>query len=52
MNIVDEIAAADTQRLLDLQVASANVEENQRILTEEMLDLQDTRDSFPKVRKF
>lgn len=46
MNIVDEIAAADTQRLLDLQVASANVEENQRILTEEMLDLQDTRDQL------
>lgn len=46
MNMVDEIAAADTQRLLDLQVASANVEENQRILTEEMLDLQDTRDQL------
>ena len=46
MNIVDEIAAADTQRLLDLQVASANVEENQRILTEEMLDLQDTREQL------
>lgn len=43
MNIVDEIAAADTQRLADLQVASANVEESQRILTEEMLDLQETR---------
>lgn len=43
MNMVDEIAQADTQRLLDLQVASANVEENQRILTEEMLDLQETR---------
>ena len=46
MNIVDEIAAADTQRLLDLQVASANVEENQRILTEEMLDLKDTREQL------
>ena len=46
MNIVDEIAAADTQRLLDLQVASANVEENQRILPEEMLDLQDTREQL------
>ena len=43
MNMVDEIAAADTQRLLDLQIASANVEENQRILTEEMADLQETR---------
>lgn len=43
MNMVDEIAAADTQRLLDLQIASANVEENQRILNEEMLDLQETR---------
>lgn len=32
MNMVDEIAAADTQRLVDLQVASATVEENQRIL--------------------
>ena len=43
MNIVDEIAAADTRRLLDLQVAAANVEENQRILNEEMADLQETR---------
>jgi len=43
MNMVDEIAAADTQRLLDLQVAAANVEENQRILNEEMEDLEDTR---------
>ena len=43
MNMVDEIAAADTQRLVDLQVASATVEENQRILNEEMLDLQETR---------
>lgn len=43
MNMVDEIAAADTQRLLDLQIASATVEENQRILSEEMLDLQETR---------
>ena len=43
MNMVDEIAAADTQRLLDLQIAAANVEENQRILTEEMADLQETR---------
>ena len=43
MNMVDEIAAADTRRLLDLQVAAANVEENQRILNEEMLDLEDTR---------
>lgn len=43
MNIVDEIAAADTQRLVDLQVAAANVEANQRILTEEMADLQETR---------
>ena len=43
MNIVDEIAAADTKRLVDLQVANANVEENQRILTEEMADLQETR---------
>lgn len=43
MNMVDEIAAADTQRLLDLQIAAANVEENQRILNEEMLDLQETR---------
>ena len=43
MNMVDEIAAADTHRLTDLQVASANVEENQRILNEEMLELQDTR---------
>ena len=42
MNMVDEIAA-DTQRLVDLQVASATVEENQRILNEEMLDLQETR---------
>lgn len=43
MNMVDEIAAADTQRLLDLQIASATVEENQRILSEEMSDLQETR---------
>ena len=43
MTIVDEIAAADTKRLVDLQVANANVEENQRILTEEMADLQETR---------
>lgn len=43
MNMVDEIAAADTQRLVNLQVASATVEENQRILNEEMLDLQETR---------
>lgn len=43
MNMVDEIAAADTRRLLDLQVAAANVEENQRILNEEMVDLEDTR---------
>ncbi len=43
MNMVDEIAAADTRRLLDLQVAAANVEENQRILNEEMTDLEDTR---------
>lgn len=43
MNMVDEIAAADTQRLVDLQVASATVEEKQRILNEEMLDLQETR---------
>ena len=43
MNIVDEIAAADTQRLVDLQIAYANVEENQRILTEEMADVQETR---------
>ncbi len=43
MNMVDEIAAADTRRLLDLQVAAANVEENQRILNEEMADLEDTR---------
>ena len=43
MNMVDEIAAADTRRLLDLQIASANVEENQRILNEEMADLQETR---------
>ena len=43
MNIVDEIAAADTRRLVDLQVAAANVEENQRILNEEMADLQETR---------
>lgn len=43
MNMVDEIAAADTQRLVDLQVASATVEENQRILNEEMLDLQETQ---------
>ena len=41
--MVDEIAAADTQRLLDLQIASATVEENQRILSEEMSDLQETR---------
>lgn len=46
MNMVDEIAAADTQRLADLQVASANVAENQRILSEEMLDLQDTREQL------
>lgn len=43
MNMVDEIAAADTRRLLDLQVAAANVEENQRILNEEMADLEETR---------
>lgn len=43
MNMVDEIAAADTKRLVDLQVAAAIVEENQRELTEEMLDLEDTR---------
>lgn len=43
MNMVDEIAAADTQRLLDLEVAAANVEENQRILNEEMIDLEETR---------
>ncbi len=43
MNMVDEIAAADTRRLLDLQIAAANVEENQRILNEEMADLQETR---------
>lgn len=43
MNMVDEIASADTRRLLDLQIASANVEENQRILNEEMADLQETR---------
>ncbi len=43
MNMVDEIAAADTQRLLDLQVAAANVEESQRILNDEMEDLEDTR---------
>ncbi len=43
MNMVDEIAAADNRRLLDLQVAAANVEENQRILNEEMADLEDTR---------
>lgn len=43
MNMVDEIAMADTQRLADLQVAAANVEENQRILSEEMQDLEETR---------
>ena len=43
MNIVDEIAAADTRRLLDLQVAAANVESNQQILAGEMADLQETR---------
>lgn len=43
MDMVDEIAMADTQRLLDLQVAAALVEENQRILTEEMADLEETR---------
>ncbi|MGM9605182.1 MAG: murein hydrolase activator EnvC family protein [Faecousia sp.] len=43
MNMVDEIASADTRRLLDLQIAAANVEENQRILNEEMADLQETR---------
>lgn len=43
MDMVDEIAMADTQRLLDLQVAAARVEENQRILTEEMADLEETR---------
>ena len=43
MNIVDEIAAADTQRLVDLQVAAANVEANQKILAEEMADLQEVR---------
>lgn len=43
MNMVDEIAAADTRRLLDLQVAAANVEENQRILNEEMAELEETR---------
>lgn len=46
MSMVDEIAAADTQRLADLQVAAANVEENQRILSEEMLDMQDTREQL------
>lgn len=43
MNMVDEIAASDTRRLVDLQVAAANVEENQRLLTEEMADLEETR---------
>ena len=43
MDMVDEIAMADTQRLLDLQVAAARVEENQRILTEERADLEETR---------
>lgn len=43
MNMVDEIAAADTRRLLDLQIANANVEESQRILNDEMADLQETR---------
>lgn len=43
MDMVDEIAMADTQRLLDLQVAAARVEENQRILAEEMADLEETR---------
>ena len=42
MDMVDEIAMADTQRLLDLQVAAARVEENQRILAEEMADLAAT----------
>lgn len=46
MSMVDEIAAADTQRLADLQVAAANVEESQRILSEEMLDMQDTREQL------
>lgn len=43
MNMVDEIAAADTRRLLDLQVAAANVEESQHILNEEMAELEETR---------
>lgn len=43
MNMVDEIAASDTRRLVDLQVAAANVEENQRLLSEEMADLEETR---------
>lgn len=46
MNMVDEIAAADTNRLLDLQVASANVEENQRILNEEMTELTQSREQL------
>lgn len=51
MTMVDEIAAADTQRLVDLQVASATVEENQRILNEEMLDLQETRDQLASTEE-
>lgn len=51
MTMVDEIAAADTQRLVDLQVASATVEENQRILNEEMLDLQETRDQLTSTEE-
>ncbi len=51
MTMVDEIAAADTQRLIDLQVASATVEENQRLLNEEMLDLQETRDQLASTEE-
>lgn len=43
MNMVDEIAASDTRRLVDLQVAAANVEDNQRLLNEEMADLDESR---------
>lgn len=51
MTMVDEIAAADTQRLTELQNASAEVEENQRILNEEMMDLQETRDQLASTEE-
>lgn len=43
MNMVDEIAASDAQRLVNLELAAAAVEENQYRLAMEMDDLEETR---------